>query len=97
MPTKHEVLSHITEGDACAQISLSRVGCLVDASDTYLVALRAQVLQWASSLSAEIALRDQQRAKTWSCDLLDLSFDNDEMEESDGLSLDPGRERFTSD
>lgn len=54
--------THKTERDACEQLMLAKVGAHVDATDTYLVALRAKLYYWVAEIDAELAKRDADRA-----------------------------------
>jgi hypothetical protein len=50
-----------TKQDAVDRVRRAAAGCLVDASDTYIVALRAKLLCWVADLDAELAARDQDK------------------------------------
>ncbi len=51
-----------TEQDALLRIQDARTGCLVDATDTFLVALQARLKYWLADIGAEIRLRDYARS-----------------------------------
>jgi hypothetical protein len=50
-----------TERDAHERITQAQIGAHVDASDTFLVALRARLYLWIANIDAELARRDRLR------------------------------------
>ena len=46
-----------TRGDAATRIWYARPGCMIEATESYLLAVRSQLQQWLAEVDAEIARR----------------------------------------
>jgi hypothetical protein len=53
--------NNITEQDAFSRISDARMGCLVNASEPYLVALRANLIRWTADVETQLAIIEMRR------------------------------------
>lgn len=56
-------LSNKTKQDALERVLDAKMGCLVNATDDFILALRAELARWDSDLQVELAKRMQRYAR----------------------------------